>query len=344
MDRIIKTRREKVISKNDTLELHPKIYIWGKSGIGKTWTIRRSLETFLDLDYETLKSKNSTLEFIERAKVSGLPVLIDDYDSLCDTIGLKEIDPLERVIIIGNSPVKKLDGFFIWQFPEKTFAELKDIAALYNVTDSEIIRKSGGDIRYFISPISDDKDVFWTPKDFVRSMICKGGSRNAGDYIGRMIEEHGHVMDMIFDNYIDSKADPSDVLECLSRAAIYDDVIYAGNWNLFPYFSIESCIYPSHYINHTVEGEIRPGSLWTKFSNMCMRRKKFRELSTRVPRQHIDVDAVMLFRDYFEKGQGHHLIKEYDLHKTDFDVLNHLCLKRKLKPSIITALKKKCLE
>ena len=260
MDRIIKTRREKVIYPNDTLHLHPKIYMWGKSGIGKTWTVRRSLDKFLDLDYEILKSKNATLEFIDRVKVSGLPVLIDDYDAVCDTIGMKEIDALDRVIIIGNSPVKKLDGFFIWEFPIKSLSELTEIAALYNVTDPEIIRKSGGDIRCLISTISDDKDVFWTPKDFVRSMICKGGSRNSRDYIGQMIEEHGHVMDMIFDNYIDSEADPCDVLECLSRAAIYDDVIYAGNWNLLPYFSIESCIYPSYYINHTVSGDIRPGS------------------------------------------------------------------------------------
>jgi hypothetical protein len=344
MDRIIKTRREKVNSPNATLELHPKIYIWGKNGIGKTWTVRNSLENFVDLEYDILKSRNATLEFIERIKVSGLPVLIDDYDSVSETIGMKEINALDRVIIIGNSPVKKLDGFYMWEFPTKTLAELTEIAKLYDVVDEDIVRKSGGDIRCIISSIGDDKDVFWTPKDFVRSMICKDGSRDAGDYIGRMIEEHGHVMDMIFDNYIDSEADPNDVLECLSRASIYDDVIYAGNWNLLPYFSIEACIYPSHYIDHTVKGDIRPGSMWTKFSNMCMRRKKFRDLSTRVHRQHLDVDAIMLFRDYFEKGLGQHLIKEYNLKKSDFDVINHLCLQRKLKTSVITALKKQCLE
>jgi hypothetical protein len=344
MDRIIKTRREKVNSPNATLELHPKIYIWGKSGIGKTWTIRRSLDKFIDLEYDILKSKNATIEFVERVRVSGLTVLIDDYDSVCDTIGMKEIHSLDRVIIIGNSLLKKLDGFFIWEFPTKTIAELIEIAKFYDVTDIEKIRKSGGDIRCIISSMSDDKDVFWTPKDFVKSMICKDGSRDPRDYIGKMIEEHGHVMDMIFDNYIDSKADPCDVLECLSRAAIYDDVIYAGNWNLLPYFSVEACIYPSYYINHTVEGDIRPGSMWTKFSNMCMRRKKFRDMSTRVPRQTLDVDSIMLFRDYFEKGQGQELIKEYNLKKSDFDVMNHLCIKRKLKSSIITALKKQCLE
>jgi hypothetical protein len=274
----------------------------------------------------------------------GLPVIIDDYESVCDTIGLKEIDVLDRVIIIGNLPIKKLDGFYIWEFPTKTYDELMEIASIYNVTDADVVRKSGGDIRRIISDIGDDKDVFWTPKDFVRSMICKGGSRNPRDYIGKMIEEHGHVMDMIFDNYIDSKADPNDILECLSRAAVYDDVIYAGNWNLLPYFSIEACIYPSYYINHTIHGDIRPGSMWTKFSNMCMRRKKLKDLSTRIPRHHLDVDSIILLRDYFEKGKGYHLIKEYKLRKSDFDVMNHLYIKRKLKPSIISALKKQCLE
>jgi hypothetical protein len=322
---------------------HPKVYIWGKSGIGKTWTIRRSLDKYIDMDYDVLKSKQSTLQFIERIKVSRLPVLIDDYDSVCDTIGMKEIHTLDRVIIIGNSPAK-MDGFVIYEFPVKTHDELTEIAAVYGVTDPEIIQKSQGDIRYFITPMSDDKDVFWTPKDFVSSMICVGGNQKPGEYIGQMIQEHGHVMDMIFDNYIDSEADPCDVLECLSRAAVYDEVIYNGRWDLLPYFSIEACVYPSHYINHTVRGNIRPGSMWTKFSNMCMRRKKFRQLATRVVRHNLDVDAVMLFRDYFEKGQGHHLIDEYNLHKSDIDVINHLCMQRKLKPSIITALKKRCLE
>ena len=338
---MIKTRGENLHF--PIIEDHPKIYIWGKNGIGKSWTVRRSLERCIDMDYDVLKSKQTALQFIERVKVSRIPVLIDDYDSVSDTVGMKEVHSLDRVIIIGNSPAK-IDGFFIYEFPSKTIKELTEIAASYGVTDPSVIQKSNGDIRCFMTPMSDDKDVFWTPKDFVRSLICKDGSRHSGDYIGQMIQEHGHVMDIIFDNYIDSKADPCDVLECFSRADLYDEIIYSGRWDLLPYFSIESCIYPSHYIHHTVPDNIRPGSLWTKFSNMCMRRKKFRQLSNRVIRHHVDRDAVMLFRDYFEKGQGHHLIEEYKLHKSDFDVINHLCILRKLKPSIIASLKKECLE
>jgi len=341
MDRIIKTRREKQTS---PFTLHPRIFIWGPSGIGKTWSVRKAIDQAIDLDYDTLKSKNSTIEFIERIKISGLPVIIDDYESVCDTIGIKEIDALDKVIIIGNSPSKKLNNMVIYEYPTKTLEELIEIAKLYQVTDLDIIKRSKGDIRYIISSIGDEKDVFWTPKDFVKSMICRGGKRYARDYIGQMIEEHGHVMDMLFDNYIDSSAEPTKVLECFSIADIYDGVIYSGNWNLLPYFSIESCIYPSHLINHSVKGDIRPGSVWTKYSNMCMRRKKVKDMTTRVARHHLDIDALMLFRDYFEKGLGKEFIKEYQLHKTDFDVLNHLCLKRKLKPSLVTALKKHCLE
>jgi hypothetical protein len=152
---------------------------------------------------------------------------------------------------------------------------------------------------------------------------------------------------MIYDNYIDGDADPCEVLECLSRAAMLDEKIYEGNWHLMPYFSIESCIHPSILLNHSVPGpdpgpDIRPGSIWTKFQNTCMRLKKVDTMCRRSPRQHLDIDALMLLRDIFEKDQGDVLIKDYKLEPQDFDVLNHLCIIRKLKPKLISALKKKC--
>ena len=151
-------------------------------------------------------------------------------------------------------------------------------------------------------------------------------------------------MDLIHDNYIDSDADPCQVLECLSLASIYDDQIYSGKWNLLPYFSLESCLIPAAIIGHSIKGELRPGSMWTKFSGMCMRRKNFKAMCNRVMRKPLDVDALMVMRDYFEAGQGQDLIKDYDIHKCDLDVLAHLCLKRKLKTKVVTALKKQCQE
>jgi hypothetical protein len=269
---------------------------------------------------------------------------MDDYESVQDLIGIRELGIIKKIVIIGNTPYKGNLDVFEYEFPRKTLSELTAIAKEYGVDDSEIIEKSKGDIRYLIQKISDDKDVFWNPKDFVKSLIGKNGHRDPMKFLGTTIDEHGHVMDMIHDNYIDSQVDPCEVLECLSIASIYDDVIYAGNWNLLPYFTIESCIRPAQIIGHSISGELRPGSTWTKFSSMCMRRKKVKAMCNRVARRELDIDSLMVLRDYFENMNNLELIEEYDLRKCDFDVLGHLCLVKKMKAKTIAALKKKCLE
>ena len=340
---MIKTRREKQKCQNDPLDLliktHPKLYIWGPPGIGKTWTVRRVLDDFIDLDADILKSKQTTLDILSRASSSLF--FIDDFEAVQDLVGIRELEQVKRIVIIGNNPWKGHMNVFSYEFPIKSESELLDIGKLYGVYD---VSWCGGDIRRIINGQSDAKDVFWTPKNFVHSLISVNGTKDSNDYIGHIIEEHGHVMDMIHDNYIDSKADPCEVLECLSIASVYDDEIYSGKWYLLPYFSLESCIAPASLIGHSITGDLRPGSMWTKYSSMCMRKKKVRAMCNRVKRRELDVDALMLLRDYFDKGQGHELIQEYDLHKCDFDVLAHLCLVKKLKAKTTTALKKQCLE
>ena len=67
-------------------------------------------------------------------------------------------------------------------------------------------------------------------------------------------------------------------------------------------------------------------------------------MTQRIPGTYLDVDALMVFRNYFEKGLGDELIRDYKLEGADFDVMNHLCLIRKLKARTVSSLKKKCLE
>lgn len=347
MDRIIKMHREKQAEPDaallKVLNENKNVYIWGPPGIGKTWSVCNMVYPIIHLDPETLRTKQATIEFLERSRVSNLRILLDDYDSVTDYVGLREITETDNIIRIGNQEYKFDNYVFCYRYPTKSHLELARIAKTYGVESDEVIRKSQGDIRYIINGTTDDKDVFWTPKDFVRSLLCKGYTRNPSDYVGHQIEEHGHVFDMIHDNYIDGDVDPCQVLECLSIANIIDDRIYEGNWNLMPYFSVESCIRPAILINHTVPGpDIRPGSMWTKYQNMCMRTKKVENMCRRVPRHPLDIDALMVLRDMFEKGQGYELIREYKLEPSDFDVLNHLCIIHKLKPKMLMALKKEC--
>lgn len=338
MDRIIK--RYKKVDPSSAFN-HRFVYVYGPPGIGKSWTVKKAIEPYIELDPDTLKSKQSTCDFLERAKISDCHMLIDDFESVEDLVGLRELTGKERIVIIGNGPYTLGFDAFVYEFPIKTKEELRKIVPEATEYQLEMCK---GDIRALQQGNYDAKDVFWTHKDFVKSLIGRDGHRNPSDYIGHQIEEHGHVMDMIHDNYIDG--DPThhnEILDCLDRASVYDSRIYEGHWDLLPYFSHESCIHPAILIGHSVPGEIRPGSMWTKYSNMCMRHKKVRAMSTRVPGQNLDVDAFMVLRDYFEKGLGTELLREYKLEAADIDVLNHLCICRKLKTRVVSNLKKQCL-
>mgnify|MGYP003349376930 CR=1 FL=1 len=68
------------------------VCILGKSGIGKTWTVADTFQGhFIDLDADILKTKQKTVDFLERVRYSDLPVVIDEYESLSDLVGLWEI-------------------------------------------------------------------------------------------------------------------------------------------------------------------------------------------------------------------------------------------------------------
>jgi|694.fasta_scaffold39714_5 hypothetical protein len=349
MDRIITLKREKPKSSDEQLRKvlteNKSVFVYGPSGIGKTWSVRQIIEPCVDLDASILKSKQSTIDFLEKIKSSACPVLIDDFDSVDDLIGVRELTGNERLVIIGNYAPNLAFDIFSYRFPFRTRDQLLDIAKTLGASP-DLVDKCNGDIRFLEQGISDNKDVFWNPKDFVRSLICEGGERKPMDFIGDHIQEHGHVLDMIFDNYIDGNPkNHLEILECMSQAAMIDEQIYQGHWNLLPYFGIESCIWPSHLLDHSVPNQdIRPGSIWTKFSNMCMRKKKVLAMTNRVPGHTLDVDSLMVLRNYFEKGLGENLIADYKLEPQDFDVLNHLCIMRKLKARAVSTLKKQCLE
>ena len=86
------------------------VCILGKSGIGKTWAVADAYQgRVIDLNADILKTKQKTIDFLERARSSDLPVVIDEYEALCDLVGLWEIkEPPSQgqFIIISQIPVK----------------------------------------------------------------------------------------------------------------------------------------------------------------------------------------------------------------------------------------------
>jgi hypothetical protein len=93
-------------------------------------------------------------------------------------------------------------------------------------------------------------------------------------------------------------------------------------------------------IGHRLDPDkMRPGQLWTKHQNMCMRAKKLSSFSCRISNVKFDNQALLLLRDYAEKGNME-LMKEYKFDAKDIDVLNHISPLRKLGPKLVAAIKK----
>lgn len=124
-----------------------------------------------------------------------------------------------------------------------------------------------------------------------------------------------------------------------------DSRVYAGDWNMLPYFNLFGCILPAYEINHSLGPNLRPGETWTKYQNMCMRSKRIAAMSNKIPHCHLDLEALLLIRDYIEKDcdEAVRLMREYGFTPQDVDVLNHVSPYRKIKAKTLSTIKK-CLK
>lgn len=123
-----------------------------------------------------------------------------------------------------------------------------------------------------------------------------------------------------------------------STSGIFEDAIYDGNWELMNYYNFFGCILPSVAIRHGLGPNPRAGSIWTRYQNMCMRRKRIKTMASRGPGP-IHMDVLLTLRDYAEAGNAE-ILREYNLQPADIDVLNHMSPLRKIKPKVVSTLKK----
>jgi hypothetical protein len=106
------------------------------------------------------------------------------------------------------------------------------------------------------------------------------------------------------------------------------------------YYTILGCVAPAVEIGHRLKPDkIRPGSIWTKHQNMCMRHKRIKTISDRIPFLNLKYDSLMLIRKHAEH-KNWNLLLEYKLEAKDIDVLNHLSPLSKLKAKEIQEIKK----
>ena len=325
-------------------KLGPAVCVLGRSGIGKTWTVHNALDPCIELTAETLSSKRATLNFLERIKGTNIPVVLDEYESVQDLVGIREITgpPTNGIfVIVSQVPIKFDFEIATYNFPVPNEEIIRKIAP--GVSD-EILKKCRGDVRYAIQSLtlkSDDKDEFQGAKDFIESLVSKDSTVNPMDFIGHAVHEPGNVTAILHENYANSKTcDPVKIMDAMSEAMIFESKIYEGDWEMYPYYNLLGCVVPAVYIGHTLKLPLKPGSVWTKHQSACARAKRIDALAQRIPGKRLSLDEIMLLHLYAEKGNVDAL-KEYGLQPQDLDILNHLSIYSKIKPKDLAALKKR---
>jgi hypothetical protein len=347
MDRYFKKPQQK--DGPEFTKLGQAVCVIGKSGIGKTWAVHQALDPCIEITADILRSKQETLQFLDKIRGTNIPVIIDEYECLHDLVGLREITSAPTnglFVVISQIPVKFDFEIATYEFPVPDGAAIK---RLFPGATDEIIQKSKGDLRFVVQSLSfktDEKDEFQGAKDFIESLVSINSSVRPSDYIGHPVHEPGNVAAILHENYTSSKkCNYEAITEYMSESLIFEDAIYNGKWDLYPYYNLLGCIYPAVEIGHTLKPPLKPGSVWTKYQSACAREKRLGAIATRVPGKRLSMDEILMLRDYAEHGNVD-ILKEYQLKSQDLDVLNHLTYdvkqskRSKIKARNLAALKK----
>ena len=349
MDRILKHKQKVKFDHplTEIIDQHRYVYVYGKPGIGKTYTVYKIIGDFIELTADILKTKQTTVDFFERIQSSTLPVFIDDYDSIEDLIGLREITGVISqgpLIIIGNKPAILEGKPYVYEFPQMPVHEIMKLASGPTVERNAILCQ--GDIRRFFQSVfynSDDPDDFRSPKQVLESLIGIQTHDQPSIMMSEYFEEQGNMLCLIHQNYSNAAmSNLTTITHSLSLADTIDTKLYEGDWHLLSYFFVEGIINTTRHIGHTVEC-IQPASIWTKDLNMRMRDKKLRSIRNRNIECSIGHDELSLIAKYInaDPEKAKELVSHYNLISEDIDVINHL---HKLKTRNATILKKECRE
>lgn len=342
------------------------ICVYGGCGVGKSFIVDALLEksTVFEMTSEHLRSRSAAIDIMTKLRTSAATVVFDDFE--VEWSGFREIHELVVVqkqrlsrgatIFIARMSAKfeKIECFRIGALSVNDLVRLgqdrcgptKKNSSLRALT--EAAKSCHGNIQNFLTYIefSDKKDIFKTPKDFAHELLCSDvrWPGNPIDYIGVPIAEHGYTCGIIHENYLDTdrvNTSFADIADWLSHADVLDTLIYEGDWEMSKFFSLYGIIMPALKIEHSlVTAAMRPGSAWTKFSNYKMRLYKFRSLTNRKVPVKVDMDYIQTFQTYNLHRPSLKLLTHYGFESPDLDVINHLCVKNKLKSKHLTKLKK----
>ena len=286
MDRFLKTPNVKKESQD--FASADVICMWGPEGIGKTWLAEQTGGVHLTED--TLRSKQSTLEFIARMRSSDQPIIIDDFEAVKELVGIRELKgspSRSQMFITSRTPIKLAFPVLNHEFPIPSIEKIiKIINFLKPGTDEKLLRKlaedARGSVRFVLQELefrSDARDFFQEPRQDLGVLFCRGAKGERPNMSA--IHEHGFMWAVVQENYPDahlSLDEIAEIAEGMTDVDIIDERMYREqSWNLLPYFAASAIFKPAHMVKKSLK-KLRPGSMWTKFQNECMKRKKVEAL------------------------------------------------------------------
>lgn len=318
----------------------------GRSGIGKTWAVHAALDPCIELTPDILRSKQDTLTFLDKIRGTNTPVILDEYECVYDLVGVREIkEPPTRglFVVVSQIPTKFDFNIEIYNFPVPTPEKIK---TMFPDASEQSILESNGDLRYVIRSLSfksDKSDEFLSTKDFVSRLVGRDSEVSPTDILNHAVAEPGNISSILHENYVDAKnIDLAATAQHFSDSDIIENLVYKGDWQLFPYYIHTGCVLPAKEINHTLGYNLRPGSTWTKYQNACMRWKKLEHIINKSPWP-INVEKIYFIRKMLEISDEDTistLLAEYNIEPSDLDVINHMNHHGKIKPKSISLIKK----
>lgn len=314
------------------------VNFWGLRGSGKTTFIENHLKMHIKLDHDILKTKDKTVDFFGRMRYSKLPLILDDFELVESLIGTKEFDTIKLKVpfyVVSNSKIAQSWVTDFYEFKGVDPLEFAKSVGLSVKEAVEKLKKSNGNmtsVKIDTLDFMSVRDEISTPKAYVTKLLTT--DEPLINSMNRIMMEHGNTLGIIHENYPDYTSDCetlSKIAESFSDADFIDGVIYKDvSWELIQYFNISACLIPSLLLkkNRTpVKNPVRTGSIWTKYSNGCMK-------ANRLKRLRINRDCLNLLISYMNLGEGSFQFDSYDL-----DSINQLSLSEKIKPKILSKMK-----
>ena len=295
------------------------VCIYGPSGCGRTHIVKKLLGTLYN-EVESPSVSNSASPVVIKNPSGDIIEFLKINGSYCSGT---------TIIICEN--IKKIDFCNCFEVPYLTEDEIHQWFPGY----PEAARLCEGNMWNFefYKQFRDRKDKFWTPKDYVYHIM----TTKQDSYIKSSVDEHGHTFGMIHENYTDTRGitleECVDITDSLSIADMYDTLIYKQDWEYCKFFQIEGIARPAMNIDGRFQrSTLRPGSCWTKTNNQKMRASKLKRFK---PVCHEKL--ILILEQLMKSGPKENF---YEFTTADVDVVNHLKMSNRFKPSEILRLKK----